>query len=144
LKDAKESGLTEEQAKEALKETDQVARTAQTRLVKQQEEQLKTLRVQWKEEVKKDPELGGEHLAETAIKASRAFKAVASLDMQKFCEDTGYADHPEMVRMMLKVYDLIGEDKFVRGSTGVRVTTPTTQEEKAKKLFGNPIKEAAV
>jgi hypothetical protein len=144
LKEAKESGLSEEQAKQALQETDQVARTAQARLVQKQTENLKAMVTGWKEAVKKDPEMGGENLAATAIKASRAFKAVASPALQLFCEQTGYADHPEMVRMMLKVYELIGEDKFIRGVTGVQNTTPTTLEEKAKRLFGNPIKEAAV
>lgn len=144
MKEAKESGLSEEEAKELLQQTDTVARTAQTRLVKQQEEQMKTMVASWKDAVKKDPELGGDKLAETAIKASRAFKAVASKEMQIFCEKTGYAEHPELVRMMVKIHDLIGEDRFIKGSTGVQSNKPTTMEEKAKKLFGNPIKEAAI
>lgn len=143
LKEAKANGLSEDKAKELLQAKDQVAKTAQDRLQQKQQQDLKNMVVGWREEVKKDPELGGEHLAETAIKASRAFKAVASPEMQLFCEKTGYADHPEMVRMMIKVYDLIGEDKFIKGSTGIRSSTPTSTEEKAKRLFGNPIKETA-
>lgn len=142
LKEAKASGLSVEKAKELLQSKDQVARSAQTRLQQKQEQDLKSMVTGWRESVKKDPELGGEKLAATAIKASRAFKAVASPAMQEFCNKTGYADHPEMVRMMLKIHDLIGEDKFIKGSTGGQSKTPTTMEEKAKKLFGNPVTTA--
>lgn len=142
LKEAKASGKSAEEAKSMLESKDQVARAAQTRLQQKQDQDLKSMVIGWREEVKKDPELGGERLAETAIKASRAFKTVASPAMQLFCEKTGYADHPEMVRMMLKIHDLIGEDKFIKGSTDIRPSAPTTQEEKAKKLFGNPITTA--
>lgn len=141
LKDAKASGLSAEKAKEMLQSKDQVAKSAQTRLQQKQEQDLKTMVEEWKVSVTKDPELGGDRIAETAIKGSRALKAVASPDMQKFLVDTGYIHHPELVRMMTKVYDLIGEDKFIRGSNGAQTNAPTTVEEKAKKLFGNPIKE---
>lgn len=141
LKDAKASGLTEDKAKEMLQSKDQLAKASQTRLLQKQEQDLKTMVTGWKETVNKDPELGGERLAETAIKSSRAAKAIFDNETLKFLNDTGYGNHPGLVRAMLKVHDLIGEDKFIRGSTGVGNPTPTTIEEKAKKLFGNPIKE---
>lgn len=139
LKEAKEAGLSAEEAKEMLQSKDQVAKVAQTRLIQKQEQDLKAMVVTWRDQVKNDPELGGERLAQTAIKASRAFKAIASPAMQEFCQKTGFADHPEMVRAMMKVYDLIGEDKFIRGTTGVTASAPATDEEKAKKLFGGPV-----
>lgn len=144
LKEAKAAGLSEEKAKEMLQERDSRAKTVQTRFAQKQEQDLKTMVTTWRDTVKKDPELGGEHLAETAVKSSRAAKAIFDKETLQFLNDTGYGDHPGLVRAMVKVHDLIGEDKFIKGSTGIRVSTPTTTEEKAKKLFGNPIKEAVV
>lgn len=142
LKEAKAAGLSEDEAKEMLQSKDQVAKSAQTRLQTQQEQTLKTMVQGWRDEVKNDPELGGEHLAETAIKSSRAAKAIFDAPTLKFLNDTGYGDNPGLVRAMVKVYNLIGEDKFIRGTTGNVSSVPTTTEEKAKRLFGNPIKEA--
>lgn len=142
LKEAKAAGLNAEEAKEMLQSKDQVARSAQTRLQQKQIEDWKVTVAGWDDAVKKDPEIGGEKLAETAIKSSRAYKAIESPELRQILMDTGYIKHPAIVKAMLKVYDLIGEDRFVRGSTGVQSSTATTSEEKAKKLFGNPVTTA--
>ncbi len=141
LKEAKAAGVPLDKAKEMLQSKDQVAKAAQTRLEQKQIQDWENMKSGWKNEIKADPELGGEKLSETAIKSSRAFKAVATPALTEILLNSGYIDNPEVVRMFTKIYDLIGEDKFVRGSVGVQSTAPSTTEEKAKRLFGNPIKE---
>lgn len=141
LKEAKAAGLPVEKAKELLQSKDLLAKTAQSRLAQKQEQDMKSLAQTWKDQIKNDPEIGGEKLQETAIKASRAFKAVFDSETQNFIDKMGFGNYPGLVKGMLKVHELIGEDRFIKGSTGVTQTSPTTMEEKAKKLFGNPIKE---
>ena len=140
-KQAKAAGLSADEAKELVKENDQLAKNVRTRLESQQTEQLKSMRTQWQADVKLDPELGGEKLAETAIKSSRAAKAIFDAPTLKFLNDTGYGDHPGLVRAMVKVYDLIGEDRFIKGTTGAKAAGTLSTDEKAKKLFSKPIKD---
>lgn len=140
-KQAKAAGLSADAAKELVKENDQLAKNVRTRLESQQTEQLKSMRTQWQADVKADPDLGGEKLAETAIKSSRAAKVIFDAPTLKFLNDTGYGDYPGLIKAMVKVYDLIGEDKFIKGTTGAKSTTAMTSDEKAKKLFSKPIKD---
>lgn len=131
-KKAKESGLTQEKAEEGLKALDQTAKTTAARIKQQQDDIFAQEKVKWKEAVNSDPELGGDKIQETVLKASRAFKAVASPLLQKLAEDTGLGSHPEFVRMMVKVHGLIGEDRFVQGS----LTEPPKPRDPAAVLYG--------
>jgi hypothetical protein len=114
LKESKEAGLTKEQAEMRLTSKDQGAKALQTR----QNTAFEQTKVQWKEAVEKDPEMGGEHLAETAVLSSRAFKALASVELQVWAEKTGLGHYPEFVRMMTKIGRMMGEDKLIRGTVG--------------------------
>lgn len=137
----KEKGLTKEQAQADVQSKDQVAKAAQTRLQQKQEQELKTAVATWQDQVNKDPELGGTNLAATAIKGSRALKATASPALQKLLVDSGFIHHPEVIRHMIQVHDLIGEDGWVKSSNGNPSQPAVTMDDKAKKLFGNPTKE---
>lgn len=114
LKDAKAAGLTKEQAESLLNSKDQGAKALQTR----QQEAFKQTQVAWKEAITKDPEMGGDKLAETTVLASRAFKQLASAELQIWAEKTGLGDYPEFVRLMARVGKMMGEDKLIRGTVG--------------------------
>lgn len=140
-KSYKDKGLTKEQAQADLQSKDQVAKAAQTRLQAMQVQELRTMVDGWKDAVNKDPEIGGSNLAATAIKGSRALKATASPALQKLLVDSGFIHHPEVIRHMIQVHDLIGEDGWVKSSNGTPSQSAVTMDDKAKKLFGNPTKE---
>lgn len=114
VKDAKAAGLLKEQAQTLLNSKDQGARALKTR----QDAAYEQTKVKWKEDVKNDPEMGGPKLAETVGLASRAFKTLASAELQVWAEKTGLGSYPEFVRLMAKVGRMMGEDTLIRGTVG--------------------------
>jgi hypothetical protein len=136
LKEAKESGLTQDEAKEMLQSKDQIARSAQTRLKQFQEQAFEQQKASWKDAVAKDPEMGGDKLAETVALSSRAFKQLASPELQMWADKTGLGNFPEFVRLMTKVGRLMSEDRIVQGSQGSPPVDTSTADYKAEKLYG--------
>lgn len=124
LKDAKAAGLSKEQAETLLTSKDQGARALETRQ-KQAFEETKTA---WKEAIAKDPEMGGDKHAETVTLANRAFKTLASAELQMWADKTGLGNYPEFVRLMAKVGSMMAEDKLVRGTVGSTPTAKTREE----------------
>lgn len=132
VKEAKDAGMSQIQADVLVKSKDQSAKESVKAFETRQNEVFAQTKVQWKEAVSKDPELGGEHLAETALLASRGFSAIANPTLQKLADETGIGSHPEFVRAMVKVGRLIGEDRLVPGTTA----SPAVKQEPWEKMFG--------
>lgn len=128
LKDAKAAGLTKEQAETLLTSKDQGAKALKTR----QDTAFEQTKVQWKKDVENDPEMGGEKHTETVTLANRAFKTLASADLQIWAEKTGLGNYPEFVRLMAKVGRMMGEDRLIRGT----VEAPETQKAPETLLYG--------
>jgi hypothetical protein len=140
-KDAKAKGLTKEQAEGVLKEQNQLATNVagriQAQVKAQQDKALESAKVLWKSEVEKDPVLGGEHIAETALLSSRGYHALTTPDERKVIEQTGMDFHPLFVKMMAKVGKLLGEDnRLVLGQLGGRAEDLSTTEAKAARMYG--------
>ena len=141
VKDAKTAGLSKEKAQELLNSHEAVAKETQAAFQAQakanQDKALEAAKVLWKSEVEKDPVLGGEHIAETALLSSRGYQALTTPEERKVIESTGMDFHPIFVKMMAKVGKLLGEDsRLVLGQTGGRQEDLSTPEAKAAKLFG--------
>lgn len=117
-KEAKDAGLTKEKAEEVLNSRNALAVKTVERMKTQQETAWKAEQVAYKDIVAKDPEMGGEHLTETVMLASRGFKATASPELQKLVDQTGLGSHPEYVRQMAKIGRMMAEDKLVLGQVG--------------------------
>jgi len=126
LKDAKEMGLSKEQAERYLVSKDQTAKAVETR----QQESFEKTKIEWKEAITKDPEMGGDKLAETTVLASRAFKAFSTPELQGWVEKTGLGNYPELVRFMARVGKMMGEDGFVRGTV-----TPQEQQRPPEEIL---------
>lgn len=127
-KQALEAKMTKEQAEGLIKERNTGALALKT----SQDNAFAQMKTQWKDSLDKDPEMGGEHLAETVLLSSRAFKSLASAEFQVQMEKTGFGNHPEFVRMMAKIGKLMGEDKLIRGN----VEGAPVQKSKEEILFG--------
>jgi hypothetical protein len=140
-KNAKEAGLSKEKAEGVLKEQNQlaisVASRVQAQVKAQQDKALNDAKVLWKSEVEKDPVLGGEHIAETALLSSRGYNALTTPDERKVIEQTGMDYHPLFVKMMAKVGKLLGEDnRLVLGQLGGPTEDLSTTEAKAARMYG--------
>lgn len=106
---AKEKKLTQEQAQEFLGREEMALKSYADKQA-QEFEQLKT---QWVSDVKNDPEIGGEAFTKNVELAHRALEKFGT---QKFIEElnqTGYGNHPELVRIFSRIGKLISEDKMV-------------------------------
>lgn len=114
LKDAKDAGQSKEQAEKTLQTKDQTARA----VLQRQSDLVKTIQKTWKDQVSKDPEIGGDKFTENVEIAKRAWDKLATPDLKKWADETGLGNHPEVVRLMVRVGKLISEDRLVRGAPG--------------------------
>lgn len=69
----------------------------------------------WGEQVKSDTEYGGAKLDENLAAARKAVDAFGSPELKSLLNSTGMGNHPEVVRMMVKIGQQISEDGLVRG-----------------------------
>lgn len=123
-KDYVDGKITKDQAEGAIQSRTEGALA----LKATQDKAFEQTKAAWKDAVAKDPELGGDKLPETIALSSRAFKAVASPELQRITESTGLGNHPEFVRMMAKIGRIIGEDRLIRGDVGA-APAPRAPEE---------------
>ena len=84
-------------------------------LEQRQAERLEGLRVQFLEEGRKDPEMGGARWKETMSGARAAYRKFASKDAQKLLQATGLDCHPAIIRMFRDINSQISDDAVVRG-----------------------------
>jgi hypothetical protein len=76
---------------------------------------------EWLTATKADPDIGGGKLDETlhlAAKALDHFGHAEGSDFRKLLTETGFGNHPEMVRLMRSVGEMLSEDGFVRANAG--------------------------
>jgi len=69
----------------------------------------------WGDEVKADKEIGGAKLDENLATARKAVDQFGTPELKSLLNSTGMGNHPEVVRMMVKIGKAISEDKIVRG-----------------------------
>lgn len=117
-KEAKDKGLTKEQAEARLKTENDVAVRTATRVQQNQEAAVKAEQSKWIDMVKADPEIGGDKFKETAVLASRAYNKLASPAMKEIVNKAGFGNHPEFVRMMAKAGRMMAEDTVIAGRSG--------------------------
>tara|TARA_R110000851_G_scaffold5398_1_gene22369 strand:- start:11347 stop:12129 length:783 start_codon:yes stop_codon:yes gene_type:complete len=64
----------------------------------------------WKTEAKADKEIGGAAFDENMAHAQKALSKFGSKELKEFGEQYGWADHPEYLRMMVRVGKTLSED----------------------------------
>lgn len=108
---AKELNLSQEAAQKVLDKMAPVLASRQT-------ETLSAARSQWMNDSKADAEFGGDKLAENLGTAKKAIDAFATQPLKDLLEESGLGNHPEVVRLFVRVGKAIGEDGFVSGRGG--------------------------
>jgi len=109
---AKEKGLTSDQAQLLLNAKDQGAKEYALREV----ERIKGEAPKWLEQLKADKEIGGEKLNETVENAKRVVGKYADQEFKDFLNSTGVGNHPMVVRLFAKIGKAFGEDHWREGS----------------------------
>jgi len=100
---AKAQGLSQEQAQAQLeRESKLVSDTRAT--AKDEGQKLLTEKVnEWTETSENDPEFGGDKLKETTVRCNSVLKKYFSPDFVKVLIETGYSNHPELIRGLNRV-----------------------------------------
>ncbi len=73
---------------------------------------------QWAKDVRNDKELGGEKFTETSFLADKAMRMFATPEFKKVLNETGFGNHPELVRIFSKIGRAISEDAFTTRGAG--------------------------
>ena len=99
--------------------------------IQAQQESHSKLVASWAEQVKADKEIGGEKLDENLATARKAIDTFGTPELRDLLNSTGLGNHPEFVKLALKIGKAISEDGFVRGQP----KSPATEGDLAKSLF---------
>lgn len=78
----------------------------------------KTQREGWVNAAKTDPEFGGAKFAESLVTANKTLDAVSTPAFVTALKASGFANHPEMIRMLLKFHSMVGEEKLLASGAG--------------------------
>lgn len=131
---AKELNLPQEKAQALV---DMASKLVQKQAAAQQETFRSTVDG-WVNAAKTDKEFGGDKFAGSIEVAQRALNSFATPELKEALNTTGLGNHPEMIRLMVRIGNAMKEDD--------RIVTGTTPPQSAPKsaaeiLFGNPPKD---
>lgn len=120
---ARELDLTQEQA---AKVVDAVVPA----MIAQHQEQAQ----QWRAQAEADPEIGGDKLAESVKTASSFMQKFGGDGLTEFLNQSGFGNHPAVIRLFTKAGQAFSEDGFVPGRSAA---APVSPQERAKRHFPN-------
>lgn len=70
----------------------------------------------WEQSVNADPELGGANLAETTEVCKKALAAFGDEELTRYLDETGFGNHPALVKFVHKVGKSLTEDSMIPGN----------------------------
>jgi len=106
---AKENNLSNEQAQQVLSKQEE----AISKYLEKEEARIEKELDEWRDSVVNDPDMGGDKLAKTAENARRVVERFGTDSFINLLKDTGYGDHPEVVRFLSKVGSLMSDDSLI-------------------------------
>jgi len=107
---AKEKGLTNDQAQSILEERS----TAVASYLTDQTQQFDAQVQKWKEAVQADPELGGANFTQSAHLSKQVAEKFGGAEFIKELDDTGFGNHPGLVRLLVRVGKAMDNDTLIR------------------------------
>lgn len=115
---AKSRKLSQEQAQALLERENQTVST----YVEGQKQAAEKTKTGWVDELKADKEIGGEAFDKNVELAKRVAKRFGSEAFLKGLAETGFGNHPELVRAFVRIGKAMSEDQFVHGgnTTGAK------------------------
>lgn len=106
---AKEKGLTNEQAQALLEREN----TAVAEFAERQKQEVKAKLESWVNDVKADKEIGGDAFNANAELAKRVIERYATPEFKATLDETGLGNHPELVRVFVRIGRAMAEDQLV-------------------------------
>ena len=108
---AKELDLPQKDAQKVL---DKVAPVIQEKQAKAMEQ----AKIDWANDSQSDEEFGGENLNANLDIAKKSLEAFGSDSLKSLLQETGFGNHPEIIRFMYRAGKAISEDSYVGNSQG--------------------------
>ena len=108
---AKELDLPQDAAQKVLDKVAPVIQAKQAKVLEQ-------VKLDWANDSQADKEFGGENLAKNLNVAKTALDAFGSDSLKSLLHETGFGNHPEIIRFMYKAGKAISEDSYVGNSEG--------------------------
>jgi len=106
---AKEQGLSQEQAQAVLERESKELSS----FVGKQKENRDAVVSQWAEQVKNDKEIGGENFDKSIAGAREVLNKFGSPELKKGLEETGFGNHPMLVKLLVKIRGAMADDQLV-------------------------------
>lgn len=126
---AKELGLKSEGAQKIF--------DLQAELAKKQAEGYEAEQKAWQKELKDDPDYGQDNYEKTVTSAKKAMNAFTTPELRQLLDNSGFGDHPEVVKFAANVGRAMGEADFIDG----KHTLSNDDKRSADVLFGDMDKE---
>lgn len=124
---ARELNLSQKQAQKLV---DLYGSKVMPQLMKQQAESWQKQVADWGTAAKEDKEIGGDKFGANLEKAKQAMGTFATPELREFLESSGMGNHPEIIRLMVKVGAAMSEDNLV-------TSNEKGQRSAADVLYGN-------
>lgn len=132
----KELGLTNDQANALLPLAPKLMEKAQEATMQSLIEAGAQQRQTWLEAFKADPDIGGAKMEETTHLAAKGLDAIGFVEghpFRKALTESGFGNHPDMIRMARRLGEMVSEDgDFVRSGAGSSTALPIE-----KRLYPN-------
>jgi hypothetical protein len=132
----RELNLSNEQANKLMPVAKEFAERTAERTLAQIVEAGAAQKKEWLDAFKADPEIGGAKSDETEHLAAKGLDALGypqGHDFRKALTETGFGNHPEMIRVFRKIGEMVGEDGFVRPDGAKQSDQPTESRWYGKK-----------
>ncbi len=108
---AKDLDLPQDAAQKVLDKMAPVIQAKQAKVLEQ-------VRTDWANESQSDEEFGGEALSANLDVAKTALDTFGSDSLKSLLQETGFGNHPEIIRFMYRAGKAISEDSYVGNSQG--------------------------
>jgi hypothetical protein len=126
----KEAGLSNEQAQAILPAAKSLVEKTQQSTVQNLIDAGNQQRKAWLDAAKADAQIGGAKWDASLDSAGRALDALGHAEGSEFrtaLNETGFGNHPEMIRIFARIGEMVGEDgDFVRADAGAKVVDTLT------------------
>lgn len=126
---AKEQGLSNEQAQRLLEREHSLVERSSEKFSEEQNRLVEQYNADLVKSVKADPEIGGDKLTESAEKARRAFKELASEKLFERLSNPMFGNDPEIIRLGYHIYErFMSEGRLELGGQAIKKKQLTAEE----------------
>lgn len=113
---ARQQGFSNDQAQDLLNREQKLLSNYKESLHFEFEEKAK----EWVNSIKSDKEIGGENFTKNMETAKRVLDRFSTDEFKKTLNESGFGNHPELVRIFVKIGNAMSEDTFISTKSGVQ------------------------